>query len=141
MAGAKGYTPLTLALAEIDCHAGVDFQLVTLLVEKGADVNKHASINGGTTPLMESAMSLDVQSAEYLLRKGADANAVDVEGRPALMHFSNDGSDRPRKIVEALLRGRSRCAGKIQDGHNAEAWATELRRPDIAEIIRNAEEK
>lgn len=135
---AKGFTPLTLALEDIDCQYPVSVDLVMLLVQRGADVNRKAAIYGGASPLSQAARSLDVQAVEYLLRLGADPNVADVNGQTPLMSFSNDKSDKPLRIVEMLLAAGANPSAQAKDGFTPEKWALELRRSDIVELIRRA---
>lgn len=61
--------------------------IVTFLLEKGADVNKRGGFNL-TTALMETR---SVVVAQILLDNGADIDAADLLGDTALMSASSDG--------------------------------------------------
>jgi ankyrin repeat protein len=56
--------------------------IVTLLVERGADVN--ARQHGGWTPLHAAAFNGDLAMAEYLVAHGADLSQKSDEGKTAL---------------------------------------------------------
>jgi ankyrin repeat protein len=74
-----------------------DFAKTRLLVEHGADVNVSA---GGTTPLLVAA---GIRSAEdvvrYLIGKGADIKAIDIQGADAVMLAAIAGATRNLKIL------------------------------------------
>lgn len=137
----KGHTPLTLALTSYDCPSAASFDLVSLLVENGADVNKQPETLARDAPLLEAVQSLNVQLVEYLLAHGADANARNVIGRTPLMAYYRDSSDRPLKIIEALLKAGADPDARSDTGNTPEDWARSWDRPDIAELIRRVKEK
>ena len=74
-----------------------DLAKIKLLVEHGADVNVSA---GGTTPLVVAA---GISSAEdvvrYLIAKGADVKAIDIQGADAVMKASIAGAAGNLKIL------------------------------------------
>jgi hypothetical protein len=137
----KGHTPLTLALASHDCPGVASVDLVSLLVENGADVNQKPETRVHDAPLLEAVQSLNVQLVEYLLAHGADANSRNVIGQTPLMAYYRDSSDRPLKIVVALLKAGADPDARSDTGDTPEGWARSWDRPDIAELIRRAKEK
>ena len=74
-----------------------DLAKIRLLVEHGADVNVSA---GGTTPLLIAA---GIRSAEdvvrYLIEKGADVKAIDIQGADAVMIAAFAGATGNLKIL------------------------------------------
>jgi len=111
-----GETPLHSALAK----AGRPYYLyvVRLLVERGADVNKH-TIPGvetgafmrdvrttGETPLHRAAAYADAPIIEYLIDHGADREARDSHGNSPLSWAS--AHLRPGKILSLLSFGKNR---------------------------------
>jgi len=135
---AAQFTPLTLVLTGVDCQQPVSLPLVVMLVERGADVNKRASIYGHTTPLLEAVHSLDLEVVEYLLAHGADPNAGDDDGRTPLMSVSDNSGEAPFAIVRVLLRAGANPKAVEKHGLTATAWFRQLRRPDIADFIEQA---
>jgi hypothetical protein len=70
-------TPLILA-----CYGGYA-EIVRLLIEKGADVDKAEELLGNT-PLVVACLTNNLDIARLLLEKGADINKVDLYGRTPL---------------------------------------------------------
>ena len=64
-------------------------EMVRLLLESGADVNKASKL--GTTPLHVSCMNDRCDIARLLLDKGADLNLVDADGNTALTTACQEG--------------------------------------------------
>lgn len=137
----KGHTPLTLALTPHDCQSPANFELVALLVESGADVNKRPDTRLQATPLFEAVSSANVQSVEYLLKKGADVNARDIIGRTPLMEFGRDRSERSYRIAEILLKAGADPRIESSTGTTAEGEAEMMGHKDIADLIRRARQK
>lgn len=54
--------------------------MISTLLNAGADVNRQDE--SGITPLMEAALSNQVESARFLLEAGADVDKVDTDGKP-----------------------------------------------------------
>lgn len=93
-------------------------EIIQALVHGGANVN--VQDDGGVTPLMQEALALNPITVKILLKAGANANALDHSGMPALYYLLDplqpgDGgryNPRPtphdiaheRKIVQRLLR-------------------------------------
>ena len=97
-----GY-PLTLA-----CTSG-NTSMVELLMEHGADVNP----SGGFTPLMGAARGSQVELIEWLLKEGADPNAVNRNGWTALMEaaeLENTDGEIIAMLIEAGAKVNARCA-------------------------------
>jgi ankyrin repeat protein len=90
-----GATPLmyAAALGSLDT--------MTLLIDKGADVNARST--GGATALMWAAT--DLAKIRLLLDRGADVNAVSERGRTVLLLAAM--SDRSAEIVRLLLSRRA----------------------------------
>ncbi len=97
-----GY-PLTQA-----CISG-NTSMVELLMEHGADVNP----SGGFTPLMGAARGSQVELIEWLLKEGADPNAVNRNGWTALMEaaqLENADGEIIAMLIEAGAKVNARCA-------------------------------
>ena len=73
------------------------------LLNAGADINTRAE-RGGDTYLMWRVKCRDVETVDWLLRKGATANLQNGEGETALHHASSRGST---DLVKLLLQNRA----------------------------------
>ncbi len=76
-------------------------EIVTWLLEAGADVNAHnQNDHWGTTPLHAAAHANQAAIAQVLLDHGADVNAQDLNGKTPLFHTTIHKA----KAVEKLLQ-------------------------------------
>ena len=96
-----GRTPLAIAAAQDG-----NFDIVKLLVEKGADVNAHDNLEGMVftgggkdTPLIEAAKTRDIRTVRYLLDHGADVNASNHVGATALTEAALRGSEEIARLL------------------------------------------
>jgi ankyrin repeat protein len=87
------FSPLYRAL-----QAGVDVEILKVLVEHGADVNAYGN---DASPVMLGARSCDVPCIQFLIDAGADLGTVDDSWRDAL----NWGAGRQKDpaVLEALV--------------------------------------
>jgi ankyrin repeat protein len=88
MAVRKRFAPLTLAISSEELRSSGN--LVSLLIEKGANVN-HEDL-GGRTPLLCAIRANLLEVADYLLSVGGQVNQVDSTGRTLLMYAVKDCS-------------------------------------------------
>lgn len=79
-----------------------NMELVTLLVNSGADVNAPAAMDSGATALQIAAIQGSLPMMQYLVSQGADSHAVGaaIHGRTALQGAAEHGR---KDIVELLL--------------------------------------
>jgi ankyrin repeat protein len=98
-----GRTPLGIAAAQDN-----NFEIVKLMVDRGADVNAADQLEGflftgggRATPLIEAAKTRDLRTVKFLLDHGARVNAEDHMGATALTEASLRGS---ADIVRLLLQ-------------------------------------
>ena len=95
-------TPLMLA-----CYQG-KFDMVKLLIEKGADVN-YTKINAALSPLVwaiQGQSEQDLEIVKYLIEKGADVNFDNYGSvRPAVswLLFSKTISENGLEILKCLI--------------------------------------
>ncbi|MCL4120276.1 UNVERIFIED_CONTAM: hypothetical protein GTU68_012003 [Idotea baltica] len=71
------------------------FDIVTFLVEKGANISK-PNYNGGTC-LINSVQSVSL--CEYLINHGADVNAQDIQSKTALHYAIQEHRDETTKLL------------------------------------------
>lgn len=92
----NGYTALHYAAISGKPEA------VKKLVEAGAPLDARSSL--GNTPLMLAVGQLDVDSAKYLIVKGADTAAKNNEGIPVLNFAIKRGTTPKSSALMALLK-------------------------------------
>jgi ankyrin repeat protein len=90
----EGWSPLHYAAS------GESTELVALLLEKGAQIDARSP--NGTTPLMMAARYGAIDSADLLLRSGADARLTNERGMTAADFAAGAG----REALVARLRPR-----------------------------------
>jgi ankyrin repeat protein len=106
VADEEGYFPLHVAVRENR------YQVVALLLSKGADVNARSSVG-------ETALHLvrNVKTAELLLSKGADVNARDTQFNMTPL-FNADV-----KVSSILLSKGADMEATSNEGHTPLAWS------------------
>jgi hypothetical protein len=82
--------------------ASGDTRTVGLLLDRGADVNFH-DFETGETPLIRAAGNNTRSTIEWLLSRGAKADAADRSGRTALMYAAERCRDQA--VADLLKRG------------------------------------
>jgi ankyrin repeat protein len=76
-------------------------QVVTLLLEAGADVNaRNENDHWGTTPLHAAAHANQASIAQLLIDRGANVNATDREGRTPLFHTTFHKAKAVAKVLD-----------------------------------------
>ena len=95
-------------------------ELITLLIDRGADVNIVAD-DDGETPLHLAARRADTPEnaalVSFLLDKGADPNIFnDRRWRPLDLADGRDGYPRRRKIMSALIAGGANWSDECVGG-------------------------
>ena len=90
--------------------AGRHFDIVKLLVERGAPMN--AGQQGGWTPLQGAVHNKDLEMARYLLAHGADPKGQNDEGKSAIGLAADGGNVEMLKV----LKGPSTAAEQGEGG-------------------------
>jgi ankyrin repeat protein len=113
-----------------------DYALVDLLLDKGARVNARSS--HGFTPLMTTVINRnDAHTVGRLASAGANINAVDVDGRTALIHAAESRSDRA-DVITALLRNGADPTIRDKRGNTALTYAKRNGRGHEIELLARA---
>ncbi len=120
-----------LLIASVDNN----LELVKLLVEAGADVNRKQK-ETGKTALMYSSANGHVEILRYLLsRPGILINAKDKEGKTALVHavfFAR------KDAVSLLLENKANPNSRTNSEESALTFAIKGGRPEIVSMLRQA---
>ena len=99
-------------------------EVLKMLIEAGA--NPNAATASGLTPLMYAA---SVESAEILIKNGADIKAADKDGMTALHHAMKD---RHPDIASVLLKAGADIHAKTNEGESVEVFAHD---PDSIQLM------
>lgn len=91
-------------------------EMLTILLEAGADVNE-AARGTGITPLMKAVEHRQLPVAEDLRRRGAKINATDSEGRTALIRVASEGENTAS--ASWLLRSGANANLPDKNGYTA----------------------
>jgi len=88
----------------------------------------------------------DVEAVEAYLASGMDVNVKNNLGRTPLMGAAAAASDSPwypknAEIVKLLLKSGADVNAKDNDGNTALKMATDMGRPAIAQLLKEAETK
>lgn len=120
-----GNTPLFLA-----CATAGDLEIVHMLVEKGANVNKKGSQN--YTPLHMAADKNNIKIAKYLIEHGAKVNSKDEMGHIPLHTAVFQGH---KEMTYLLLKAGSKKKTKNKMGWNAMKIAKRKGDKEIVNIL------
>lgn len=117
-----GVTPLLAALSMTSDYIGssrlagkrypnINHQLVSLLIEKGADVNAVAS--NGRTPLMLASQFADSEIVKRLIDRGANVEAKDNDGLDANYYADINTDQTEAQEIKKLLEEAKMRVKKI----------------------------
>ena len=115
--------------AAMDNHV----ETVTLLIEKGADVDMQTT-DTGATALMLAVIPGHVETVELLMQHGADPEILSEEGASALMYAADEGQV---DVVKALLKHGADPLFE-NDGQSALSFAHLQNHQEIIEILQEA---
>lgn len=120
----NGATPLFQAVY------GLEPEIASLLVDRGADVNKKTK--PGMSPLMLAANSKQADIVAMLVERGADVGAKDAEDLTPLMYAAEGGSS---EIAGLLLEHGAEVNTQSNVGTTALMAAVEMDRVGVFEIL------
>ena len=124
-AGADRATPLLTAIANNSAT------MVNRLAELGAGLEcRHAETFN--TPLLYAALNDKSWAAEKLIRLGADVNAVNKDGKTALMLAAEQGSI---KMIGDLLKAGAKPNAKTPKGETALMYAAEKGQTEVINML------
>ena len=83
-------------------NGNIDFDMMTLLLAKGADPNIKRK-NDGVTVLQLASAAQQVGGVKQLLDKGANPNVKDDNGDTSLFHVIRDDDVKANDILSALI--------------------------------------
>jgi ankyrin repeat domain-containing protein 50 len=118
-----------LHIAAEDGHADV----VAVLVAEGADIDARVH---GWTPMLLAAKNERFGIPDYLIRRGADVNAVDYCGRTALHWAAKNGW---RALTRLLLEMGADVQAKDRFGKTPYDWAVEQQQGFVASMLQLSE--
>lgn len=137
----KGSVPLFDAVA----REPSSFEIMNLLIEKGADVN-FAGPGKGLTTLIYASINFNMppetklQVMKTLLEKGANPNQQDTEnGYTALMYTAIDYRTPPEtknEILKLLIEKGADKTLKTAQGETAMDWAKQSQDTELAAILK-----
>jgi ankyrin repeat protein len=117
----------------IDAAQTSDWERVSTVVERGADVN--AQGDRGWTALMYAVRAGDVELVSTLLDRGADVNAQTDNGETALVQAASRGDEA---VVELLLDAGADVNATTEHGSSALYFAVRAGHEGVAELLRAA---
>lgn len=94
----------------------------------------------GETPLMMAASGLNVETLQFLIRCGADANLINLSGNSALGYvaYSEIGPDYPDAVVEcvkALLLAGADPHLRNSEGQSQGNLLAVLENPEVDQLL------
>ena len=103
---------------------------VTRLVAAGADVNSY-----GWSPLIYAAFNGHTDIVNFLLKQGAEIDALSPNGSTALFFAARHGHE---EVAISLLKNKADPTIANESGETAYDWAMKAQNTDIADRIRVA---
>jgi len=147
--GADVHTGDSVGFTALHGAAAVgDVETMTLLIEKGADVNAPSMANLGFTPLINAVMSRETTAVKLLLSKGAKVNAATATDKPPMvkngkidlggetaLHFAVPYG--PPELVKVLLDAGADVNAKNIQGMTPLMWAvaSDYQNPEIIRML------
>jgi len=123
----SGYSALSLAVR------WESKEIISLLIQKGADVNFVNRNRYNTTPLMEVTRNGDLATAQLLIAHGAKVNTVDINNDPAINWATFFGY---KNLVELFLKNGAKTDFVGRDsGDNALAIAKRMGFQEIVDLL------
>lgn len=125
-----GRSPLMFAVARDQ------LEMVSLLLESGANANAQRVVEKGITPLILASVMNRPKIVKALLRKRALVDQPDFRGRTALMEASFHGHE---SVVSLLIKVGANMNAKDRNGGSAMMFAAMMNRVEAAKTLVKAE--
>lgn len=106
-------------------------KIVSILIERGADVNQGA-LSDGQTALMRAALSDNVETLSTIIEKGAAVDARTVEGNTALMYAAKHGYIG---VVRRLIESGCEVNATNKAGNVAMDFASHNQQYEVAKVL------
>jgi ankyrin repeat protein len=110
-------------------------EIVTLLLENGADPSLLSTFNSGTAPLHFAVAGDSVEAIQAMLDGGADVDIQTDMGLTPLMDGIRGSSPRLIEIVTILLDGGADLNVQDNSGNTALHHAVRSRRADVITLL------
>jgi len=107
-------------------------EIVKILLERGADVNKPSNNDFRVTPIHSAAAISHVEIAKLLLQHGAKINAVQMNGVSPLHSAAYNGSV---EMVKTLLENGANKTLRVKDGKMPVDFAKEKEFEEIVQLL------
>lgn len=108
-------------------------QIVRLLLESGARINEKNAWGGSALQWAADAGLLDM--VKLLIQKGADINAIDMDGFTPLIAAANYDSEQHNQILKALLDSGAKIDAISKNGDTALMYAIHNFKTDNARTL------
>lgn len=124
-----------LAYSENEANREERFNILKLLLEKGADCNARDD-DGGLTPFLDALECRDLECIKLLMEHGADVTEQDDGGRTVLHYAAKNRSVDVIRYIMSLYRGQGLdIDSRDMDERTALHYAADRNQTEVCEIL------